>query len=202
MVARIWHRSGLRRCQTGAIMAHMELQPYIDEIHRQLETAAQVGGDDARALAEQLVAPLDAAIRLAFLEVLATAAQEITFELAPGSVEVRLRGRDPEFIVTVLADETGGDPAGGSTSSYESSDPAAPGVGSLGGDEGGMARINLRLPDHLKVRVDRAATAEGLSANAWLVRAAASALDRIDSSRGSERPGPRGAQRFSGWVRS
>jgi hypothetical protein len=180
----------------------MELQPHIDEIHRQLETAAQVGDDDARSLAERLVAPLDAAIRLALLEVLATAAQEITFELAPGSVEVRLRGRDPEFIVTIPADETGDDSAGTNTTSYDPSASALPGVGSLAGDEGGMARINLRLPDHLKVRVDQAATAEGLSANAWLVRAAATVLERVESPRGPERLGPRGAQRFSGWVRS
>ena len=34
------------------------------------------------------------------LEALSDAAGEITRELAPGSVEVRLRGRDPEFVVT------------------------------------------------------------------------------------------------------
>jgi hypothetical protein len=180
----------------------MELQPYIDEIHRQLETAAQVGDDDARALAGRLVAPLDSAMRLALLEVLATAAQEITLELTPGSVEVRLRGRDPEFIVTILADETSDDSVGVNPTSYAASASALPGQGSFVGDEGGMARINLRLPDHLKVRVDQTATAEGLSANAWLVRAAAAALERVDSPRGPERPGPRGAQRYSGWVRS
>src|SRR5947209_14126340 len=78
----------------------MDLRLYVNNIHRQLMVAAEAGGDDARALAERLVAPLDAAIRLALQDVLAAAADEITVELAPGSVELRLRGRDPEFVVT------------------------------------------------------------------------------------------------------
>src|SRR5438270_5208128 len=78
----------------------MDLRVYADNIHRQLVVAAEAGGDDARALAERLVAPLDAAIRLTLQDVLAAAAEQITCELAPGSIEVRLRGRDPEFVVT------------------------------------------------------------------------------------------------------
>jgi hypothetical protein len=41
------------------------------------------------------------------------------------------------------------------------------------GDEGTMSRINLRMPDLLKARIKHAAGREGLSVNAWLVRAAA-----------------------------
>src|SRR3981081_1717795 len=84
-------------CHDGA----MDLRVYIDDIHRQLATAAEAGGEEARALAERLVAALDAAIRLTLQDVLAAAAEEITLELAPGSVELRLRGRDPEFVVTL-----------------------------------------------------------------------------------------------------
>src|SRR5882724_6599266 len=80
--------------------AAMDLRAYIDNIHSQLAVAAEAGGDEARALAERLAAPLDAAIRLTLQDVLAAAAEEITCELAPGSVELRLRGRDPEFVVT------------------------------------------------------------------------------------------------------
>jgi HicB family len=64
-----------------------------------------------------------------------------------------------------------------------------------------MARINLRMPDHLKARVDHAAAGEGLSVNAWLVRAAAAAVERSDPSRQLEQRGPQGAQRFTGWAR-
>jgi len=79
----------------------MNLRFYVENLHRQLAAAAAVGGDDARAIVEQLAAPLDAAIRLTLQDALAAAAEEITTELAPGSVELRLRGRDPEFVVTL-----------------------------------------------------------------------------------------------------
>ena len=52
----------------------MDLRPYIDEIHHQLEVAAETGGEAARALAERLIAPLDAAVRLSLLDALAAAA--------------------------------------------------------------------------------------------------------------------------------
>jgi hypothetical protein len=62
----------------------MELEPYIEEIHRQLEAAAEAGGDEAKALAERLVAPLDAAIRLALQDVLAAAAEGSRSSSRPG----------------------------------------------------------------------------------------------------------------------
>src|SRR6266536_1269815 len=79
----------------------MNLEPYMEDIRHQLEVAAEAGGDDARTLAERLVAPLEASIRLALQDALAAAADEITLELAPGSVELRLRGREPEFVVSL-----------------------------------------------------------------------------------------------------
>ncbi|TMR25926.1 hypothetical protein ETD85_44320, partial [Nonomuraea zeae] len=78
----------------------MDLAPYVDRLRRELAVAAGAGGEDARALAERLAAPLESATRLALLEALSAAADEITRDLAPGSVEVRLRGRDPGFVVT------------------------------------------------------------------------------------------------------
>jgi hypothetical protein len=180
----------------------MDIGPYVENIRRQLETAAEAVGDEARALAERLVAPLDAAIRLTLQDVLAAAAEEITTELAPGSVELRLRGRDPEFVVTAPpvdpsvedlteVDDTTllGWPAAGV-------DPHA----STEGDET-MSRINLRMPDHLKTRIERAAGGEGLSVNSWLVRAAATALERSDAPGRRERRAPHSAQRYTGWAR-
>jgi hypothetical protein len=177
----------------------MNLQPYIDEIRRQLEIAAEAGGEDARALAERLVAPLDAAVRLSLLDALSAAAQELTCDLAPGSVELRLRGRDVEFALTAPA---GDDATVGVETTTDGWLPAGlAAVGPLPGNEGGMARINLRMPDHLKTRVDHAAAAEGLSVNSWLARAAGAALERTDPSGRLERRGPQGAQRFTGWAR-
>jgi hypothetical protein len=179
----------------------MDLGPYVESIHRQLEIAAEAGGDEARALAERLVAPLDAAIRLALQDALAAATEEITTELAPGSVELRLRGRDHEFVVNLPTS----DPSGEASLEDDETSPGGWPTARLGapteGDEGTTSRINLRLPDHLKARIELAAASDGLSVNAWLVRAAAAGVDRTDAARRAERRTPKGAQRYSGWAR-
>ncbi|PSL54117.1 hypothetical protein B0I31_107171 [Saccharothrix carnea] len=162
----------------------MDLTPYVDNLRRELATAAEAGGAEARALAERLAAPLESAVRLTLLEALSTAMDEITRELAPGSVDVRLRGRDPEFVVSVPDD---------ATPSQDDATELPPVVS----DEGAVARINLRLPEHLKVRVEEAASREGISTNAWLVRAAAAGLGH-----GTRTPArTSAAQRYTGWVR-
>src|SRR3954469_10102591 len=70
----------------------MELTSYIETLRRDLAVAAEAGGEDARALAERLTAPLEASIRLMLLDALSAAADDITRELAPGSGELRPRG--------------------------------------------------------------------------------------------------------------
>src|SRR5438105_4054420 len=64
----------------------MELEPYVDEIHRPVTLAAAAAGAEGRALAERLIAPLAAAIRLAVQHALSDAADAITVEPAPRSV--------------------------------------------------------------------------------------------------------------------
>ena len=172
----------------------MDLGLYVENLQRQLAVAAEAGGENALAVIARLAAPLDSAIRLNLQDALTAAAEEITVELAPGAVEVRLRGRELEFVVTPPPGEV---PAGEAVDR----DGGTVGLQPVEGDEGSMARINLRLPDHLKARVEQAAGRDGLSVNAWLVRAAAAALDRSDPDR---RRGPqfsRGAQHYTGWAR-
>jgi uncharacterized protein (DUF1778 family) len=174
----------------------MELSPYVESIHAQLDAAAEAGGEDARELARRLAAPLDAAIRLALQDALAAAAEEITVELAPGSVELRIRGREPGFVVTAPpADPSMDEPI----EEEELRAVSAPQPSAEGDDA--IARVNLRMPEHLKARVERAAESEGLSLNAWLVRAAAAQADRRE---GTHRPARRasfGAERYQGWAR-
>jgi hypothetical protein len=184
----------------------MDLRLYVDTIHRQLMLAADAGGDDARALAERLIAPLDATIRLTLQDALAAAAEEITVELAPGSVELRLRGGDLEFAVTPPpADTSVDDLPQGNDDREPIGRPAAATGGapsaSGDGDDGGMSRINLRLPDQLKARIEQAASGEGVSVNSWLVRAASATLERTEPSRRRERRSAPGAQRYTGWAR-
>ncbi|MGC0419898.1 toxin-antitoxin system HicB family antitoxin [Embleya sp. AB8] len=169
----------------------MDLTPYVDNLRRELATAAAVaGGAEARILVERLTAPLESAARLTLLNALSAAMAEVTGELAPGSVDIRLRGLDPEFVVTApppqdeyaAPDERERAPSGAPTPSSPSATPY-----SAAGNDGGMARINFRLPAHLKSRIEEAAAREGLSVNAWLVRAVAAA----DTPTSTARP-PRG----------
>jgi hypothetical protein len=166
----------------------MDLTQYVENLRRALAVAADAGGDDARALAERLTAPLEPAIRLMLLDALSAAADEITRELAPGSVELRLRSGDPDFVVTPApADET---------IDRESDAPAS---APADADEGATARINLRLPEQLKAGIELAASRERLSVNGWLVRVAAAAVAGDD--RRPPQRGGRVGQAYSGWVR-
>jgi hypothetical protein len=171
----------------------MNLNPYVQALRDDVVSTADYLGGEARDLVERLTAPLDSAIRLSLLEVLSAAAAEITRELAPGSVELRLRGRDPEFVVTAPAVvEPGSEPDRGS-GDVATWLPAE-------GDDATMTRINLRLAQDLKDRVEEAARQSGLSVNAWLVRSASTTLAGLDGSAAAPRP-PRGGDRYTGWVR-
>jgi len=160
-----------------------------------LVDSAGAGGDDARALAERLLAPLGAAIRLTLQDALAAAAEEITCELAPAAVELRLRGRDPEFVVTPPPAESSVDDLP-DDNARPSNDRSVADT-----DEGAMSRINLRLPDQLKARVERAAGGEGTSVNSWLVRAATAALERADTGARRSDRAAYGPRRYTGWAR-
>lgn len=171
----------------------MQLDSPITTLRRQLAAAAEAGGEPAEEAARRLLAALDPAVRLMLLDVLATAAAEITRDLAPGSVELRLRGGDPEFAVTAPRQPQ----AAESDSDW---DPAIAAPPSPGEDEG-VSRINLRLPDRLKRRVEQAAERHGLSINAWLVRAVAAAVDDGRAGAGRDQRAPQGGQRYTGWGR-
>lgn len=186
----------------------MDLTPHVNHLRQELAVAAEAGGDEARALAERLTAPLESAVRLTMLDVLSGAAEEITRELAPGSVELRLRGREPDFLVTappVEAAQPANQPASlksalaGAIEVTMGVRPTAP---SQEPDDGGTSRITLRLPEHLKPRIEAAASSAGLSVNAWLVRAVSGALEAGAPGQQPARPtGEHLGQRFTGWVR-
>jgi hypothetical protein len=165
----------------------MDLTPYVEHLRDELAVAAEAGGADAGALADRLTGPLESAVRLMLLDALSAAADEITRELAPGSVELRLRTGEPDFVVTPA-------PADDAVEPVPAERPSAP----ADVDDGATARINLRLPEQLKAGVEQAAGRERLSVNAWLVRVVAAAVARDD------RPKQRGArvgQSYTGWVR-
>ena len=163
----------------------MDLQPYVDAVRRELDVTAAAGGGAARELAERLSAPLESAMRLALLEALSAAAEEITSELAPRSVEVRLRGRDPEFTVSAPLDEG----------------PPEPVPELYDDDGGGTWRVTLRLPEALRTAVEAAARREGASLNAWLVRAAARGASHEGNQSESGGSAAVSGRHVTGWVR-
>jgi hypothetical protein len=161
----------------------MDLNPYLETLRRDLEASAAPGGEDIGRAAAILTSSLEAAARLCLLEALSDAAAEITTKLDNASVEVRLRGRSADLVVTEAA------PQGPPT--------APPPVDTESGD---VARITLRLPEQLKAAVERAASAEGISVNAWLVRAIGSAIHA--SGAGSTGTRARFGRRVTGFAQA
>jgi hypothetical protein len=167
----------------------MDLTPFVEQLRRDLLLAAAPGGEEARELAERLTAPLESAVRLALLSALSAAAEELTGQLAPGAVDVRMRGGDIGFVVTPPPAPEPPAPA------PEAAVPDA--------DDGTTIRITLRLPETLKARVEEAAARLGSSVNTWLVRAVADALAGADRPPATEARRSRwsAGQSYTGWVR-
>jgi HicB-like protein involved in pilus formation len=130
----------------------METTRFVEAVRSDLESAAAVGGQTLVEAAGRLSAALDASMRLALLDALSEAAMELSRQLAAGRIEVRLAGRDVEL--TYVADA-----------------PAPPAA-----EDDSSARITLRLPERLKADAEAAAARDGVSTNAWLVRAVTAAV--------------------------
>ncbi|MPZ25184.1 MAG: toxin-antitoxin system HicB family antitoxin [Micromonosporaceae bacterium] len=142
----------------------MDLTPYLDQLRRDLAASAAAGEAEVLRAADLLAGAMDASARLTLMEALADAAAEITAKLSAASVEVRLRGREADLVVAEIT--------------HPEPEPAPTATAPTGVPEGSgdVARITLRLPEGLKEAVERAAAGEGISVNAWLVRAIAGAV--------------------------
>jgi hypothetical protein len=186
----------------------MDITPYVDSLRQDLAAAAEAGGPEAKAAAERLALALDPAVRLALMDALSQAAAEITSELPAGSVDVRLRGREPQFVVDVptmqmapVAPTPPGPPA----------PPSSEDVEELEGDDA-IARITLRIPESVKYKAEELAAKGGHSLNSWIVNVVRAATRErainVDIDLSSvpffENPVPgaraRGPKRMTGWV--
>ncbi|WP_426245638.1 toxin-antitoxin system HicB family antitoxin [Nocardioides sp. LHG3406-4] len=135
----------------------MDITPYVDSLRRDLMAAAESGGDELRNAAERLAFALDPATRLALMEAISQAAAEITTELPSGSVDVRLNGRELDFVVQTAPPSPGPVP------------PPPPPPLPDESEEGGLARVTLRIPESVKARAEEKAVQAGHSLNTWLV---------------------------------
>ena len=155
----------------------MELTHYVETVRRGVQDAAALADEHTRHVAERLGAGVGSAARLALIEALADAASEISVELAPGSVDLRMQGSEPTFVVSLPPT-----PAAATVLQAEAEptlvDPLA-----ADGDEQ-QARVSLRLPQSVKDKVDEHADAEGVSTNTWLLHRVLEALaDRTGGGR-------------------
>jgi hypothetical protein len=137
----------------------MQLDAFIQGLQEDLQAAAALGDERTAATARQLSLALESSLRVRVFDLLAEAALELSGSTDDGHVEVRVAGRDPQLVFVPDA------PA-------PEREPAQP----LGGEDGGTARITLRLPEGLKLELEGIAGREGLSVNTWLVRAIARAI--------------------------
>ena len=168
----------------------MDLSGYAESLRRELTSITRFAGEDISRAAEMLSETLDSSVRLALLDVLSAAADEITASLDGATIDVRLSGTEPEFVVNVAHAPSEEFAEAGET-----------------GDDVGNTRVTLRISDGMKARVEAAAVTAGLSVNAWLVRAISRALD---SPSGGQRPRPPfpppgrsgPGKRYTGFARS
>jgi hypothetical protein len=190
----------------------MDITPYVENLRHDLAAAAEAGGEEARAAAERLALALDPAVRLALMDALSQAAAEITSELPAGSVDVRLRGREPEFVVDV---PTMPMPPAAPAAPEPPAPPTADGPEDVEGDDA-VARITLRLPESVKYKAEELAAKGGHSLNSWIVNVVRNATREravnvdIDLSSVPFLDGPlfsgshpgrsRGPKRMTGWV--
>jgi len=144
----------------------MDLTPYLATLRADLAAAAAPAGPETARAAQLLGHSLESSARLALLEALSDAAAEITTRLPDASVEVRLRGREADLVVTHLTPEPPVPPA-----------PPGPPHVPPPPNPGDLTRLTLRMPEALKSHVEQTAAAEGISVNAWLVRAVAAAVN-------------------------
>jgi predicted DNA binding CopG/RHH family protein len=147
----------------------MDLAPYLEAVRTDLEAVS--GSDEATlAVAERLTRALEPSLQLRLLDALGQAAQELSEQLPSGRVDVRLSGRDVQLVVAF--DESPAEPVAAE-------------------EEGGTARITLRLPENAKTRVEREADREGISTNSWLVRTVMRGLEQRQHQQRQRRVGNR-----------
>ena len=169
----------------------MDITPHIDSLRQDLTAAAEAAAPEAREAIQRLLFALGPAVRLAIMDAGSQAAAEITAKMPAGTVNVLLEGRDLAFVVQTAA------PAPEAAA-------AAPPVDSTE-EDGGLARISLRIPEAVKARAEEMAARSGQSLNNWLVnvvraRTEAGGAPGDPSPSGDPFGGKRGGRRMTGWI--
>jgi thioesterase domain-containing protein len=153
----------------------MQTAQFIEALQSDLRELAQLGGEELVQAAHRLEGAVKQSATLRLIDALTQVALEVSSQLPNGHLDVRLAGQDPELVYVEEEDE----------------EPQAQAA-----EDGLTARITLRLPESLKVALETAAEAEGVSVNTFLVRALARSL----SSGGGR--AVRSGKRITGYAQS
>jgi predicted DNA binding CopG/RHH family protein len=152
----------------------MEMAQFLESLETDLDRIAAVGDDAVSQAAGRLNQALRASAGMRLLDALGVAAVEISAQLPAGHVEVRMSGQDPNLVYVEEEQAAAQAPTEDETS----------------------ARITLRLPEGLKGQVEAAASREGISVNAWIVRALGHTVHA------PQHRGPRIGSRLTGFAKS
>jgi hypothetical protein len=154
----------------------METTRYVAALQSDLAAQAALGGDEVAEAGRRLVEAAGPALQLRLQDLLAEVVLELNGQLPDGHVELRLAGRDAQLVYV-----------GEAAAQAPSTEEAAAGLD---------ARITLRLPEGLKTAVESAADREGISTNAWIVRALKREVD------GGRRQRIKSGNRLQGFAQS
>ena len=154
----------------------MQMAQFLESLEGDLDRIASVGDDTVSEAAGRLTQAIRGSAGMRLLEALGEAALEVSAQLPSGHVEVRMTGQDPNLV-------------------YVEEEQQAP-AASVGTEDEASARITLRLPEGLKAHVEAAASREGVSVNAWIVRALSREVHTPPTR------GPRVGSRLTGFAKS
>jgi hypothetical protein len=149
----------------------MDISAILDALRTDVQTTAEGGDKKTGEAVVRIGRLLEATVRVQLMDALSEAAAELSQELPTGRVEVRIAGGDVSLTFVRDQDEPADVPP----------------------DED-SARITLRMPESLKTQAEASASREGISLNAWLVRAVKRGID-------NQRPTVRG-NRMRGFAQS
>ena len=133
----------------------MQVGHHVDALKADLAAVAAVGDEAVRDAADRLSQALEATLGLRLLDMLTEAANEVSAQLPSGYVEVRLSAQEPSLLYV----------------EHEHAQAPPPWL-----NDEANTRMTLRLPESLKTAAETSAASEGLSVNAWLVRAVSRAV--------------------------
>jgi hypothetical protein len=148
----------------------MQMSQFIEALQADLRELAEIGGEELVQATNRLGGAVKQSATLRLIDALTQVALGLSGQMPNGHVEVRLAGQDPQLLYV----------------EEQPSDPVA-------GEDALAARITLRLPESIKIRLEEAAGREALSVNTWLVRSVARALEHANT--------PRGGRRITGYAR-